>query len=89
MLLSTLIKYLLALHPRFLAQNDKKIPQDNDYNPPFKSGKDSTHKYIATALEALLATFYLDHRHNFGLVVEVVEDWKRLIDRSLQRSCQQ
>lgn len=69
--------------------NDKKIPQDYDYNPPSKRGKDSTHKYIATALEALLAAFYLDHQQDFGLVVEVVEDWKRLIDRSLQRSCQQ
>jgi dsRNA-specific ribonuclease len=56
-------------------ENDKEIPQDYKY-------KDEKHKYIATAVEALLAAYYLDNEENFELIVAVAKEWKKLIDES-------
>ena len=56
-------------------ENNKEIPQDYEY-------KDEKHKYIATAVEALLAAYYLDNSKDFSLVLEIVREWKRLIDKS-------
>ena len=41
---------------------------------------ESAAKYIATAVEALLAAIYLDNNENFGLVVDIAKSWKNLID---------
>ena len=54
-------------------KKDKEIPQDYEY-------EDEKHKYIATAVEALLAAYYLDNNEDFSLVEEVVKEWKSLID---------
>ena len=56
-------------------EKNKEIPQDYEY-------KDEKHKYIATAVEALLAAYYLDNSEDFSLVLEIVREWKRLIDKS-------
>lgn len=53
---------------------DEKIPKDYDY-------KNESYKYIATAVEALLAAFYLENKENFSSVVELVRKWKELIDK--------
>ena len=39
-------------------------------------------KYIATAVEALIAAIYLDNNEDFSLVVKIAEHWKTLIDDS-------
>ena len=62
-------------------KNDDKIPRDYDYRNP-KKGKASPYKYIATAVEALIAAVYLDNKENFGLVIEIAKHWKILIDNS-------
>lgn len=72
--------YELLKYIRF-DKNDDKIPQDYDYRKPQK-GNDSLYKYIATAVEALVASFYLDNGEDFGLVIEIAKHWKRLIDNS-------
>ena len=54
-------------------EKDKEIPRDYEY-------KDEKHKYIATAVEALLAAYYLDNEENFELIVAVAKEWKKLID---------
>ena len=59
-------------------ENDKKIPQDYEYED--EKHKDEKHKYIATAVEALLAAYYLDNEENFELIVAVAKEWKKLID---------
>lgn len=59
-------------------ENDDKIPKDYDYKP--KKGKDSPHKYIATAVEALIAAIYLDNKEDFSVVVEIAKHWIGLID---------
>lgn len=46
-----------------------------------KKGKDSPSKYIATAVEALIAAIYLDNKEDFSLVVKIAEHWKKLIDK--------
>lgn len=71
--------YDLLKYIRF-DENGKKIPEDYKYEEPSKPGKDSTSKYIATAVEALLAAIYLDNNENFGLVVDIAKSWKNLID---------
>ena len=66
--------YKLIDEIKFDRSNDK-IPQDYDY-------KDDNRKYIATAVEALLAAYYLDCDKNFESVFAVVSEWKKLIDES-------
>ena len=61
--------------------NDRNIPQNYDYQGNENSPK-SKHKYIATAAEALLAAIYLDEGENFDLVLDIVKEWKAIIDRS-------
>ena len=63
-------------------KNDDKIPKDYGYREPSKKGKDSPSKYIATAVEALIAAIYLDNKEDFSLVLEIVKHWKKLIDNS-------
>ena len=45
-----------------------------------KSGN-SPSKYIATAVEALLAAMYLDNDKNIELILEVAKHWRKLIDK--------
>jgi dsRNA-specific ribonuclease len=73
--------YELLNYIRF-DKNDDKIPKDYDYRDPPKKGKDSPSKYIATAVEALIAAVYLDNNEDLGLVLEIVKHWKKLIDNS-------
>ena len=63
-------------------KNDDKIPKDYGCREPSKKGKDSPSKYIATAVEALIAAIYLDNKEDFSLVLEIVKHWKKLIDNS-------
>ena len=59
-------------------KDDKNIPKDYEYSKPtYKS-----YKYIATAVEALIAAIYLDNKEDFSLVVKIAEHWKTLIDDS-------
>lgn len=62
-------------------ENDEKIPKNYDYIPK-NNGNDSPSKYIATAVEALIAAIYLDNKEDFNLVVEIANHWKMLIDQS-------
>jgi len=73
--------YQLIKYMRF-DKNDDKIPLDYNYQQP-KKGNDSPSKYIATAVEALLAAIYLDNKEDFRLVVEIASHWKMLIDQSV------
>ena len=59
-------------------ENDKEIPRDYEY-------KDEKHKYIATAVEALLAAYYLDNSEDFALVLEIAREWKRMIDANTRK----
>ena len=74
-------RYELLNYIRF-DKNDDKIPKDYDYKDSPKKGKDSPSKYIATAVEALIAAIYLDNKEDFSLVVKIAEHWKTLIDDS-------
>lgn len=74
-------RYDLLNYIRF-DEKDKKIPTDYDYKKTSNMGKDSPHKYIATTVESLLAAIYLDHDEKFDLVVDIVKEWRMLIDNS-------
>ena len=63
-------------------ESDNNIPRDYNYRKPPKKRKDSPSKYIATAVEALIAAIYLDNKEDFSLVLEIVKHWKKLIDNS-------
>ena len=62
--------YELLKYIRF-DESDNNIPRDYDYREPPKKGKDSPSKYIATAVEALIAAIYLDNKEDFSLVVKI------------------
>ena len=71
--------YELLKYIRFDREN-VDIPQDYEYSEPTQKGKDSPSKYIATAVEALIAAIYLDNKEDFRIVVDIAKHWKRLID---------
>ena len=73
--------YELLKYIRF-DKRDDHIPQNYDYREPPKKGKDSRSKYIATAVEALIAAIYLDNEENMDLILEITTGWKTLIDKN-------
>ena len=71
-----LLKYI------YYYKDDVNIPQDYDYNKPGKtsSGKNkktSPHKYIATAVEAMIGAIYLETK-DLVKISELLEMWKEL-----------
>lgn len=74
-------RYKLQDYIRF-DTSDVCIPKDYVYRDPQKKGKNSPSKYIATAVEALIAAIYLDNDKDFSVVVEIAKYWKMLIDNS-------
>ena len=54
---------------------DKNKPKDYNYQ---KNG----YKYIATAIEACLGAMYMDKNSSWCDIIEIVEEWKKLIDSS-------
>lgn len=66
--------------------NDNNIPQHYDYNKPGKtsSGKNkktSPHKYIATAVEAMIGAIYLETK-DLDKISELLLKWKEFIDKT-------
>lgn len=66
--------------------NDNKIKQDYDYKIPGKtsSGKNkktSPHKYIATAVEAMIGAIYLETKA-LDKISELLLKWKEFIDKT-------
>lgn len=60
-------------------RSDKKIPQNYEYKKPCKKNKTSPHKYIATAVEAMIAAIYLDAEDNEKKEIgTLLEDWLNL-----------
>ncbi|MBP3308757.1 MAG: hypothetical protein J6L90_04880 [Clostridia bacterium] len=53
--------------------NDKNIPHSYDY-------KGDSHKFIATAVEALLAVFFIEKNADINEVCKVVRGWMEIID---------
>lgn len=75
---------VIAKHYNFLKylcfdEKDEKKPKD--YNYQKKKGK-NPHKYIATALEACLGAMYMDKNVTWEDIIEIVNDWKNIIDDS-------
>lgn len=56
-------------------KDDAKMPKDYDY-------KDNKHKYIATAIEACLGAMYMDESVCWQDIIEIIKEWKCLIDGS-------
>lgn len=61
---------------------DVNIVKDYDYKKPNKTSgnnkKDSLHKYIATAVEAMVAAIYLNIDEKLDLIVELMKSWMDL-----------
>lgn len=55
--------------------NDKNKP--NDYNYEHKKNK-NPHKYIATAVEALIAAIYIEEGKNLNSIIPLLEQWRKL-----------
>ena len=74
-------EYELLKHLNY-DKDDSRIPSNYEYRR--ENGKDSPHKYIATAVEALLAAIYLDNKKDLKVLFSVVRKWKELIDYEIQ-----
>lgn len=69
-------------------KDDDKIKQDYDYNKLGKTSsgknkKSSPHKYIATAVEAMIAAIYLETK-DLDKISELLLQWKEFIDKNTQ-----
>lgn len=67
-------------------KDDDKIKQDYDYNKPGKTSsgknkKSSPHKYIATAVEAMIGAIYLETK-DLDKISELLLQWKEFIDKT-------
>lgn len=70
--------------------NDNKIKQDYDYKIPSKTSsgknkKSSPHKYIATAVEAMIGAIYLETKEEtkaLDKISELLLQWKEFIDKT-------
>ena len=54
-------------------KQDKKIPQNYDYN-------NDKHKYIATAIEACLGAMCMNKEISWENILTIVKKWKEMID---------
>lgn len=66
-------KYDLLKHI-FLDDSNHDIPQNYDFQKPQINGKKSPHKFIATAVEAMIGAIYLETNDLKG-VTELVKSW--------------
>ena len=57
-------------------ETDDKKPKDYEY-------QGDIHKYIATAIEACLGAMYMDTAVSWNDIIEIVTEWKRIIDDSM------
>ena len=72
-------------------RSDKKIVRDYDYGPkndpkgeddskgknnPKKSNSRNPHKYIATAVEAMIGAIYMEEGKKLEPIIELLEEWK-------------
>ena len=75
-----LLKYI------YYDKTDNNIPQNYDYNKPGKTSsgknkKSSPHKYIATAVEAMIGAIYLETK-DLDKISELLLKWKEFIDKT-------
>ena len=79
-----LVKYIAKHYNilRFLRfdKKDDQKPQDYNYNP--KKKNNNPHKYIATAIEACLGAMYMEKAVLWKAIIEIVKEWKKIIDAS-------
>lgn len=71
-------RYQILDYLRF-DKNDKNIPKNYNYQK-------EKHKYIATAIEACLGAMYIDKKVSWLDIIEIVKEWKRIIDDCINRS---
>lgn len=60
-------------------RSDKRIVKDYDYNKknePKKSNARNPHKYIATAVEAMIGAIYMEEGKKLRPIVELLKEWK-------------
>ena len=68
-----LLKYILT------DRSDERIVKDYDYNKkkePKKSNARNPHKYIATAVEAMIGAIYIEEGKKLEPIIELLEEWK-------------
>ena len=68
---------------RYIRLDDSNADIPRNYEYKKNANHESPHKYIATAVEALLAAYYLDHGKELGLICKIVEKWKDVIDKTV------
>ena len=63
-------------------ENDEEIKKNYDYIKPHKTKggnkKDSPHKYIATAVEAMIGAIYLETNKNLEEIRKLLFSWTKL-----------
>lgn len=76
-----LVKYIAKHYDilRFLQFDEKDEQKPNDYEYTEHKNR---YKYIATAIEACLGAMYMDKTVSWNDIIEIVKEWKKLIDCS-------
>lgn len=62
---------------KFIEKDDNDKNKPNDYSYEHKKNK-NPHKYIATAVEALIAAIYIEEGKNLNSIIPLLEQWRKL-----------
>lgn len=62
---------------KFIEKDDNDKNKPNDYNYEHKKNK-NPHKYIATAVEAMIAAIYIEEGKNLNSIIPLLEQWRKL-----------
>lgn len=70
--------YNIREHLLFDSEDENKIHYGYTYQG--RQGNNNPQKFLATAMEALLGAYYLDHNESMKEVEPVVRGWMEIID---------
>ena len=76
---TVIAKHYKLLHYILTDSSDSYIVKDYDYNKkkePKKSNARNPHKYIATAVEAMIGAIYMEEGKKLEPIVELLREWK-------------
>ena len=72
--------YDIREHLLFDSEDENKIRYGYTYQG--RQGNNNPQKFLATAMEALLGAYYLDHNESMKKINLVVKEWMKIIDKT-------
>ena len=75
-LVKTIAKHYNLLKFIDTDENNNDLPRNYDFIKPAKKNKDSPHKYIATAVEAMIGAIFKE-TNDLKPIIELLDSWRK------------